>query len=147
MNKFSLTHVALYSKHWYNHSNNIIEDLSKCINADGFYISPVSGEIFNIIFNKLINAEVLDMKTNLISLINDASPKNSWKNAYYTKDSICNPNPKIEYDYYTALIYSCIYYIQNLEKDQWDFTVNPDPKVLPVSKEKIQAYEILLIKS
>lgn len=146
-NIFSLSHVALYVKGWYNRSNNIIEDLSKCIEADGFPFNNTTHDIFNLIFGKLINSKIIHPETNLKSLINSASPHDCWRVGYYTKDSLCNPNPQIEYNYYTALIYSCLYYVQNLEKDQWNYHVKPDPNVLPVSKEKVKEYEKLIIQS
>ena len=108
--KFPLSHVALYSKGWYNElqeGRTIIDDLKICLNYDNH-----SGDLFNEIDIAMILSkkcsEYLGNKheVKLEEIIEGISPFNCWKSGYYTNDCYFHKDKNSEpYNYYKAVIY------------------------------------------
>lgn len=132
-----LNHFILYSKGWYNQTDDVVQDLIKILQLDGF--SPFDK---NDVLFILVNRYEKDFKSNrLVDFISNIHPNNCWKVSYFTKGN-CDwlnkdEQDKLpEYDYYTAVIYKIISHYRFFEVDKLDGELsmpkyskeNPRPK-------------------
>jgi len=116
-NKFPLSHVTLYSKGWYNHSENIIFDLIKILELDNY--SPFDQrDVVSIIMHRYEESFDIDM----VNFINDIHPFNCWKVGYYTNryEWVKDHQTLPEYDIYTAIIYKILSDIRFLTNTEWE---------------------------
>jgi len=143
MNKFDLKHITLYAKNWYKRSDNIIEDLCKCLQADGYIINHKS-EVFSMLLNRLNSINYLT-SDKAIQAINESSPDQCWKCGYYINTNTWRNNYETYpiYDYQTSFIYWCLSEISIMDKNQCEITI-PNNKVLPVPKGNINKAKELL---
>lgn len=137
-NEFSLKHVVLYAKHWYERTN-ILEDIKKCLTADGY-----SGEVFDkgdcvrLLLNQYEKLPVKGTRS-LFNFLNEIKECNCWKTGYYTKNHAwvlrSKPEPELpDYDIDIACIYYCLSEFSILSNTEW-VAVKPDYKnVLPKRK-------------
>jgi len=141
MEKFRLTHVALYAKNQYQ-IRNIWEDLRKCLTGDDYFGEGMTNyDIAHIIMNnteRLPNHGHANSK-NIMSVLDAISKEECWKIGYYTKDSPwAKGYEHIEYDYYEAIVRYCLSRLRMTEvKDFEGLTLVPNEKVLPLSKKEI----------
>lgn len=131
--KFKLQHVVLYAKNWYHKSDNLIEDLKKCLTGDNY-----SGEFFtkNDVLRVIVNQfEKLpyNQDRGLIAILNETKPQNCWKYGYYTKQHPVNfnPNDLPEYDFDTACLYYILSVLRFMDSKEWIPCVPNFDKVLP----------------
>lgn len=137
METFNLKHVVLYAKHWYEHTDNIWNDLVSMLESDGYqgaFIGDSEKQIKNRVCSLLLNqmqripltgnARTL---SNFYELIKEC---NCWKFGYYTKNNGFFKNPEdatIEYDYDEAVARYCLSQFCSLDKTQWE-VCKPDYK-------------------
>jgi hypothetical protein len=106
---FNLHHVMLYSKHWYKRSDNIWEDLKKCLSGDDF-----SGEYmdkYDVAYLLLNAYDKLPFhgSEKLVNFVSAVAKENCWKHGYYTKDfkfmkSKEDIEKEPEYDYWESVV-------------------------------------------
>jgi hypothetical protein len=131
-----LKHVALYSKHHYERSGDVWEDIKKCLIADDY--TPYSKtDVLNIIIRNvtpLFHHNTPDFATILIDGI---SPHNCWKYGFYHKGCAwvkdCKEFP--EYDYETATLYFFLSTLMGSTIMELGGLPDADKKVLPFSKD------------
>ena len=137
----NLKNVTLYAKGWYKKSNDIIEDLKKCLNADD-YCPCDRGDVCNILISNLSQTPWL-MRNGISYYINDLlsgiNPKTCWKIGYYTKNNAPCYKPEEnetypEYDFQTAIIYYYLSILRFMEMKDLGGLPKPSKKVLPLSK-------------
>ncbi len=104
--KCNLSHTILYSKGWYNKTNDVIEDLKRILCYDDF--QPCDK---NDIISILISSYEKSIDIRLINLISEIHPENCWKIGYHYEDG--------KYDYYTAVIYKILSDFRFLNNKNW----------------------------
>lgn len=139
MEKFNLKHTVLYAKGWYRRSKNIFDDLSKCLEADG-YLGTFEGDSPEQIKNRVAYLIVGQFEripnkgyaNSLQSFYEGIKPHNVWKYGYYTKGFKFMRSPEEidkspEYDYDEAVVRYCLSHFCGLEKCEWN-VIKPDFK-------------------
>jgi len=141
-----LKNCVLYSKGHYEKSNDLIEDLKKCLKADDY--SPfdkgdVKGVLLNFVSQQpyMLRNGISYYTDNLLEAIN---PKYCWKIGYYTiehKEICYNAGKEFleslkPYDFDTAIIHYCLSSMRYWEKDIFGDLGEANPKVLPLKKNK-----------
>jgi hypothetical protein len=118
---FNLSHVTLYSRGWYNRTDNVWEDLMEILKLDG-YTPFTYNDVYNILigaFQKIEGERFNELREVLIGII----PTECWKIGY-----IHNGNKghwsKIEgnfkdYDMQTAVIYYILSSIRFMDNLNW----------------------------
>lgn len=135
MDKISISHVVMYCKGWYKRSENVFDDLRKCLAFDGY-----SSEFFK---DKDINRKLLseveklqNPSITLYSFYDDVLEENCWRYGYYTKENIklfnFNKDYKYkEYDADLAVMYWCMKTICHCNAVDAVMTI-PDNNCLPI---------------
>jgi hypothetical protein len=134
---FWLKNVALYAKHHYVRSDDIIADLTKCLNADG-YTPFGKHDICTIITN---SCENIFMPKRLSNFIEDISPENCSRFGYYCKESrFIGYYDKREdlpsYDIIMATIHYMLSNLAHTEISKLGDIGKADPKVLPIKQKE-----------
>lgn len=116
---FPLTHLVLYSKGWYKHSDNIWDDLKIILEMDG-YTPFTKGDVYNIILN---NFDKFDSReSELRQVITGIHPSECWKHGYYT-NQYYSPLEETKnlpnYDMPEALIRYVISSLFGIDNNQW----------------------------
>ncbi len=145
----NIAHVILYAKHWYKRSDDIIEDLKKCLSSN--YMPDNKYNIF-IILTRVVSQIPWMMRHGIhyytFNLLEAISPNECWKYGYYTTDHvgwIHNSEDKSKlkpYDYQMAVIY---YYLSTLccmeIKELGGELPKPDENILPIEHpEKVKEF-------
>jgi len=148
MAEFNLKHVMLYAKHWYKRSDNIWDDLKKCLTADGFY-----GEVmtkYDVAYLLLNAYDKLPFYGNerLVTFVEGIAKENCWKHGYYTTDhkwvKLKENEVFPEYDYHESIVRYVLSFMVQIAPDKEGITLcEPDfENVLPpnnhVTKEKVK---------
>lgn len=138
MEKFSLQHIVLYAKGWYQRQEDeqgLIEDLQKCFTADDY-----SGEFFkkrdcaSMLIHHLEKLPITPSRNTISAVLDGIDEKNCWKFGYVTKNNTWNSdNSKYpDYDQDIAIIKYCLSQFNFLSNKEWD-VIKPDfEKVLPM---------------
>lgn len=113
MKKFSLLHLALYSKNWYKKCNkqSIWDDLKVILTLDGYggeYFT--NGDITRVILTQCQHIEMNAFKS-MYDFAIGVSKDDCWKYGYYTKGNTYNNKKDSElpeYDYNEAIVRYCI---------------------------------------
>lgn len=122
MKKFPLSHVCLYAKGWYNRSENVWNDIRKCLSADGY-----CGDLFtnsdclNVILNRWSEMQA-DHTHSFNALVFGAMDHNCWKHGYSTKTNWSygqNIDQLPDYDYMTAVLWYILSSLQGCESSAW----------------------------
>ncbi len=132
---FQLKNVALYSKYHYERSDDIVVDLIKCLQADGY--TPLDKwDVCSIISNN--TEEFIPKNKKLYNIIEELSKENCHRFGYYCKGNIFNLNNQDElpYDTIMALIYFCLSTLSNTELVKLGDIGKPNSNVLPIKKHK-----------
>lgn len=116
-NKFKLSHVTLYAKGWYKHTDDIWADLMKILELDG-YQSFDRRDVYNILVNSVQNSNLYRW-TELREVLNGIHPDNCWKVGYWTKGCAFGPENNVEYDMATAFVYYVMSNLKFLETEKW----------------------------
>lgn len=131
---FKLNHIALYAKGWYKRSDNIWEDLKKCLSCDGY-----SGDImskYDVVTVILIAFEEMPIKRyyhSLREVLDGISPQRCWTRGYYYKDN------KEEYDMQEATVRYCLSCFMETGRDEGMELTGPDyVKCLPPKDERVE---------
>lgn len=138
---FYLVNFALYTKFHYKRSENIWEDVKKCLQADGY--TPENNEdILGIIQSNILD---LVKESQYRYFFNDYNhgiqEKNCWKYGYYTEGNnwMGRTEPLPKYDQQTAILHWFKSYLSNVlvENLGWDLKNPPkaNKKVLPLTKK------------
>jgi len=134
MEKFKLGHVALYAKNWYKRSDNIWEDLKKCLSGDGY-----SGEVFskNDVLQVILNnfEKIPNKHFTLMRYFHEGiKPSQCWKHGYITKDHtwFTGSDKLPEYDIDEAAVRYCLSEFKLLHSKEWK-AIRPDFNVLPMA--------------
>ena len=130
MEKFKLSHVAMYAKGWYKRRDNIWHDMRKCLTADGY-----SGEVFSkydTLMIIMIKFEKIPRNANrsiLSEFYNGIKPSQCWKHGYYTKDHTWAKDYQSlpEYNIDEAALRYCLSEIALLGREDFNI-VKPDYK-------------------
>lgn len=117
---FPLTHLVLYSKGWYKHSDNIWDDLKIILDMDG-YTPFTKGDVYNIILN---NFDKFDSReSELRQVIVGIHPSECWKHGYYT-NQYYSPLEETKnlpnYDMPEAFIRYVISSLAFIDNSQWN---------------------------
>ncbi len=119
--KFTLFHIALYSKGWYKreHLGNTVWDDLKIM----FTLDDYQGEFMNkkTMIGVLLNhCQRLDVRgfTDLSQFVNGIDKSNSWKYGYMTNGHMFQERGEElpEWDYDEAIIRYCLSVLQNTDK-------------------------------
>jgi hypothetical protein len=132
MEKFTLQHVVLYSKYWYERTD-LLSDIKKCLSADDY-----SGECFRMVDCARVimhQFSLLDTNRNILEeFVFAIQDENIWKCGYYTKTNspwyIVKDLP--DYDVNEAIIRYCLSCFSMLRNDQWN-RCKPDFNILNIS--------------
>lgn len=120
-NKFKLSHVVLYAKGWYKHSDDIWEDLKKILELDDY--SPFDKmDVYSIILTAVQNSNIYRW-TELKEILNGIHPNNCWKYGYYVeenKDWVTKSVKIHTYDMPTAFIYYTLSNLRFMENKYWN---------------------------
>jgi hypothetical protein len=113
---FRLSHVALYSKGWYETSDDVVSDLIKILKLDDY--SPFDK---NDVLRILLSNYEESFEINLIDFISSINQHNCWKHGYYTKNCewVKEHETLPEYDMYMAVIYKILSDIRFIERNSW----------------------------
>lgn len=114
--KFKLTHVTLYAKGWYTHSDDVVSDLIRVLNLDGY--SPFDKrDVLSILLSQYQKSFNVD----LVDFVSSINSHNCWKVGYYTKNCewVKDHQDLPEYDMYTAVIYTIISGLRFLSTEWW----------------------------
>lgn len=140
---FTLAHVMLYAKGWYEKSGDIWADLMKILELDDY--TPFNkGDVYSILIHRFedLPEEVYGRK--LSTLLNDIDEHNSWKFGY-----IHNGNKEHwplmkgefqDYDVKTAVVYYILSTIRFIDTKYYKIAVpkysknNPRPKNIELKK-------------
>ena len=139
----NLKNVALYSKHWYQRSGDIWEDIKTCLKADD-YMPDNKQDILNIVIRNVApffkSSSYYNIEQFTPYFIDEIAPYNCWKYGFYHKKCAWafkteeEKNSAPEYDYQTAILYFFLSRLANATITECDGLPNPDKKVLPLSK-------------
>jgi len=141
--KFSLLHAALYSKHWYKKcsgKNTIWDDLKKTMSADGYNGEHMTkGDIVQVMLHQcqLINHRAV---TDLTEFVSGISKEGCWRHGYFTKDNtpFQHKNEVLEeYDFYEAIVRYCLSSICMLSAEELGGVVLPAPDYINVLPMRI----------
>lgn len=136
-----LKHVALYTKGWYQRTDDIWADIQACLVGDD-YTPFTKQDILDIVIRNVTplfsNYTVSDFTIELISSIN---PVECWKNGYYHKEHTWIPKKEsekfAEYDYQQAVLW---FYLSRLQRatvyECGGLPKKANEKVLPLSKKE-----------
>lgn len=124
-NKFTLHHVVLYAKGWYQKSDDIWEDLKKILEFDN-YTPFTKMDVYSIIVTAFQESNIYRI-TELKEVLNGIHPDNCWKYGYNcTKET---------YDMSTAVMYYILSSIRFIDNTQWIPKVPKYNKVTPRPKD------------
>ena len=100
--QFSLGHVTLYAKGWYNSTNDIWHDLSQMLQLDD-YTPYDNQDIWSVIVRRFNN----ECDINIVDMLDSISPDNCWKIGYKTNNQNWGENYLNNpiYDLETASLY------------------------------------------
>ena len=136
MEKFSLQHVVLYSKHWYERTDDFWADIKKCLTADGYcgeYMT--NNNAANVILKQF--ERIPPRHDNSISAVVFGIMEHEiWKCGYYTNSCkwVKDYDKLPEYEVLHAIVSYCLSSFCNMETKYWT-PVAPDTKnVLPLRK-------------
>jgi len=150
MGKFSLQHVVLYAKDWYERENKctIWQDLEKLIEADG-YNGIITGyteiqkqnKIAYIIVSHYGRIQYKGSQNSLVTFYEGIKDYNCYKIGYYTKTNTVNhitmskeEKEKLpDYDYDEAVVRYCLSCLCALTTEEWN-VCRPDFSILPRRK-------------
>ena len=137
MEKFSLQHVVLYGKHWYERSDDFWADIKKCLTADGYYGESMdNNDAANIILKQF--ERLPPRRDNSISsVVFGIMEHEVWKCGYYTKHCtwVKDHDKLPDYDVLHAIVSYCLSGFCNLQSELWT-PIPPDTKkVLPLRKD------------
>jgi hypothetical protein len=105
----NLTNTILYAKGWYKKSDNIIEDLKKILELDGY--TPFNkNDIYSILLGR-IEKHTANWATTR-EILSGIHPKNCWKVGYEFE------NEK-DYDMCMAFIYYIISNLRFVDNREW----------------------------
>ena len=134
-NIFTLSHVVLYAKGYYNKSGDIYTDLKQILQYDDY--SPfTNNDVFGIISHRFQESGIYRI-TDLTEVLNGISPYNCWKYGYvveeskqwFDKDAIVQ-----KYDIQTAFIYYVLSSLSTLSNENWIKKVPKYSKITPRPK-------------
>lgn len=139
MNKFKLTHVALYAKGWYKQTDNVWEDLIGILKLDDY--TPFDrSDVYSIIINSFQNSNLSSLREVLMGI----TPDNCWKVNYYTKGNVEWLKEKSkenlpEYEMETAFIYYVLSNLRFIDNTQWEiglpkYTEYPKARHITIKK-------------
>ncbi len=148
--KFELQHVALYTKGWYDRSDNIWYDILKCLQGDNRLgwidlKEPISqstkDDILSIIIRNvapMFNKELKDFAHDLVFEIN---PATCWRYGYYHTGHTWTKKDKLKgYDYQEATLWYFLSKIQGELLSNLESLPDPDDKILPVGEERLKRF-------
>jgi len=125
-------HTFLYSKYWYERSDNIFYDLSQTLNADGFYLTPnEKGSIAELMLGIIEKLDKIDIRFVLA-----LDPYSSHRCGYYHEDTpflFKAEQDKNKYYYNEALVRISLSFMAS-EECKGLLVGKPDKKVLPLSE-------------
>ena len=114
---FKLSHLVLYAKGWYKHTDNVWEDLIKILELDDY--TPFNKmDVYSIISGKFQEFE--HRSSELKEVLNGIHPNQCWKFGYYTNtcDLVENYKSLPDYDMPTAFIYYVLSSLRFLDNEQ-----------------------------
>ena len=139
----NLKNVCLYAKGWYKKSDDIVEDLKKCLDADNYSLFD-KRDVSHILMNCI--SQIPWMMRNgieyyTLNLLDGVNPMICWKIGYYTKDNY-HPTPRDiekglvlpEYDFQMAIIHYCLSTLRFMETKDLGGLPRPSKKVLPLTR-------------
>lgn len=134
MNKFELQHVALYAKNWYKISDDIIEDLANCIEADG-YNTFNKNDVISILLSKIIPISNLDKVAYVKDILFNVRERNINKYGYWTVGNSSDSYIKSTkiYDEDLAIVYYLLSALRLTNIEDLGELIKPDDKVLPIN--------------
>lgn len=140
MKKFKLSHLVLYSKGWYERTDDVWEDLKKILALDD-YTPFTKSDVYTIIAISLEKAEFDYRFNDLRQVLDGIHPLNCWKYGYYTNtcDWVKDYKSLPEYDMPTAFIYYVIYGLKFIPGVNYEFAIPkyklyPKPKDIPLQR-------------
>jgi hypothetical protein len=124
-NKFTLSHVVLYAKGWYQKSDNVWEDLKQILEYDNY--TPFDKmDVYSIIINATQKSNIYRW-TELREVLDGIHPKNCWKVGYYVKDNVGWCNKAVadlpDYDMPTAFIYYVLSNLRFIDSTKWTIKI------------------------
>jgi len=136
MEKFTLTNTVLYAKGWYLQTDDLIEDLKKILELDG-YTAFIKNDVYNIILHRVEDFAVNNKHwTKMSAILDGIHPYNCWKHNYYIGENNiwADAKTKIQkYDQQTAFIYYALSNMRDLSKEEWNVKM---PRVTKYPKDK-----------
>lgn len=139
---FPIPNVALYAKLWYKRSNDVWEDIRKCLIGDN-YDPYTKKDTLSIVMRH--TAPLMSRRYDLVrytqELLEAVNPHSCWRYGYYTKDhtwAIKNwPELKtVDFDVDTAMLWFYLSWLQGEEVVNLGGKLPAaDPKVLELKNE------------
>ena len=121
--KFTLQHVVLYAKHWYERTDNVFNDLELCLNADGYdgtFIGDNEQQrkfrVASLILGQFQRITTMPYATTLTAFYEGIHPHNCWKFGYTTK---IEHESYPEYDMIEATVRYCLSHLTHLDSNEW----------------------------
>ena len=131
MDEFVLGHTVLYCKNWYKRSDEIWQDLRRCLIVDGLFITENKTgvayamlQICSKFSEKMPSCSTFKNVVNFHCEITDRFISNFFLVGKRRED----------YDYNDALIHLCIHYLALTNFEYFDRILRPSGKVLPLGR-------------
>lgn len=130
---FTLGHVALYAKGWYQKSDDIWKDLAILFEADGYLQGLHKADIYRNIVSRLDEMNLREMEA--FQLLDSISPEETWKFGYVTRGNYpygyLDNNKAPEYNFQEAVARYCLSIIRYINIDRVEMAVPDFKNVLP----------------
>jgi len=129
-NKFKLSHTVLYSKGWYNKTDDIMEDLKKSLILDGYSDMIDSKNVVSIMINRFN-----DLNFSLYDILSTISEDNCYRVGYYTNshDWVDGHENRDKFKMEYAIMYYIVSQLRFMNTNDYEFVVpkyskeNPRP--------------------
>jgi len=141
MNDFKQNpNLLLYAKGWYVKTGNIVEDIVKCLNADGYdQLKPnMINDTISIVVRYTMNLQIKDNNLHpdkIVDMLSKLNPDNTKQMGYMTPISNYGVH-KYEYDYATTVLWYCLSELGMLNVEICGSLPEPNPEVLELYRAK-----------
>lgn len=138
---FTLGHVALYAKGWYQRSSDVVADMKQCLRGTYEVDCMTKRDVAQVILNALLRSDFGKTHTMMEPqrLIEDIAPNNCHTVGYYHRETPlpiwCGVMPDVEYDYWTAVIHLCLSRLLMAESGECKMCIPDFKNVLPNNRQ------------
>lgn len=148
---FRIKHVALYTKGWYERSENVWNDLNKCLQKDDYLLTQHRDEILAIIIRNISPLFKETLADFAHQLVFETLPENCWKYGYYHKGCKWLSDRKDfdelkEYNNETAVLWFMLSKLQGTTIMEIGDLPAPDDTVLPVTEKAKEKFAKMFSK-